>query len=67
MQKKSSIAEHLIKNVDCVNNYDLSNFKALKNFTYSFELVRLNATSISLYKLELCMQKEYDYKVFVFI
>ena len=41
--KRSSIAEHLINNTDCVNNCDLSRFKVINKFTNSIYLVRLEA------------------------
>ena len=39
--KRSSIAEHLINNIDCANNYDLSIFKVINSYTNSVDLVRL--------------------------
>ena len=40
---RSSIAEHLINNFDCANNYDLPTFKVINNYTNSIDLVRLEA------------------------
>ena len=65
--KISSIAEHLINNVDCASNYDLLRFKAINNCTNFIDLVRLEAISIFLNKPKLCKKKEFDYKVSLFI
>ena len=65
--KKSSIAEHLINNTSCANNYDSSRFKILNNCTDSIDLVRMEAMSIFLNKPELCKKKEFGYKVSLFV
>ena len=65
--KRSSIAEHLVNSTNCANNYDPSRFKILYNCTSSMDLVRLEAISIFLNKPELCKQKEFDYRVSLFI
>ena len=65
--KRWSIAEHLVKNTNCANNYDSSRFKILNNCTDSIDLVRMEAISIFLNKPELCKQKEFDYKVSLFV
>ena len=44
--KRSSIAEHLINNVNCAKNYDLPRFKVIYNCANSIDLVRLEAISI---------------------
>ena len=46
--KRSSIAEHLINNADCANDYDLSRFKVINNCKNSIDFVRLEAVSIFL-------------------
>ena len=45
--KRSSIAEHLVNNTNCANNYDLTRFKILNNCTSSIDLVRLENIYIS--------------------
>ena len=65
--KRSSIAEHLIYNTNCANNYDPSRIITLNNCTNSIDLVRMEAISIFLNKLELWKQKEFDYKVSLFV
>ena len=55
--KKSSIAEHLINNTNCTNNYYSSRFNILNNSTNSIDLVRIKAISILINKPELCKQK----------
>ena len=65
--KRSSIAEHLVNSTNCANNYDSSRFKILNNCTSSMDLVRLEAISIFLNKPELCKQKEFDYRVSLFV
>ena len=65
--KRSSIAEHLINNTNCANNYDSSRFKIINNCTNSIDLVRMEAISIFLNKPELCKQKEFNYKFSLFV
>ena len=65
--KRSSIAEHLINNTDCANNYLLSRFEVMSHCNNVVDLVRLEAISIFLKKPELCKQKEFDYKVSLFV
>ena len=65
--KRSSIAEHLVNSTNCAKNYDSSRFKILYNCTSSMDLVRLEAISIFLNKPELCKQKEFDYRVSLFV
>ena len=65
--KRSSIAEHLINNTNCGNNYNSSRFKIINSCTNSIDLVRMEAISIFLNKPELCKQKEFDYKVSLFL
>ena len=54
-------------NVDCANNYDLFIFKVTNNCKNSIDLVRLKAISVFLNKPQLCKQKEFDYKISLFI
>ena len=49
------------------NNYDLSRFNFVNKCTNSIDLMKLEAILIFLNKLELCKQKEFDYKVSLFI
>ena len=65
--KRSSIAKHLFNNVNCANNYDLLRYMVIKNYRNYIYLVRLEAILIFLNKPELCKQKEFDYKVSLFI
>ena len=62
--KRFTIAEHLINNIYCANNYDKSRYNVINKSTNSIDSVRLEAISIFLNKPELCKQNEFDYKVF---
>ena len=63
--KRSLIAENLINNTDCANNYDLLRFKVINNFENLIDLVRSEAISNILGKPEL--HKQSDYKVYLFV
>ena len=52
--KRSSIAEHLVKNPDCSNNYSLGRFKIIKNCYNISDLIKLEAICILLRKPKLC-------------
>ena len=64
--KRSSVAEHLINNRDCSGKYDISRFKIIHHCNSVFDLVKFEAISVFLKKPELCEQKEFDNKVFLF-
>ena len=65
--KKSSIAEHIINNTKCANNYDSSRLKILNNCNNFIDLVRMEAISIFLNKPELYKKEEFGYKVSLFV
>ena len=56
--KRFSIAEQLINNGNCANNYNLMRFKFINSCTKSIDLVRLEAISIYLDKPDLCKQRK---------
>ena len=64
--KRSSIAQHLINNPTCANNYDMNRFKIIKNCNNVFDLIKLEAICILLRKPVLCKQKDFDYTVSLF-
>ena len=64
--KRSSIAEHLVKNPDCSNNYSLERFKIIKNCYNISDLIKLEAICILLRKPKLCKHKDFDYTVSLF-
>ena len=53
--QRFSIAKHLINNVDCANNYDLSRFKVTKKCTNSIYFVRLEVILTFINKPDLIM------------
>ena len=55
--KRSSIAEHLINNTNCANNFDLSRFKIISNCTNSIDLIRLKAIPIFFINLNFVSRK----------
>ena len=64
--KRSSIAQHLINNPTCANNYDMNRFKIIKICNNVFDLIKLEAICILLRKPGLCKQKHFGYTVFFF-
>ena len=64
--KRSSIAEHLVNNPACANNYNVNMFKIIKNCSSVFDLIKLEAICILLRKPVLCKQKDFDYTVSLF-
>ena len=65
-KEHSSIAQHLINNPTCANNYDMNRFKIIKNCINVFDLIKLEAICILLRKPVLCKQKDFDYTVSLF-
>ena len=64
--KRSSIAEHLVNNSLCADNYNVNRFKIIKNCSNVFDLIKLEAICILLRKPVLCKQKDFDYTVSLF-
>ena len=64
--KRSSIAQHLINNPTCANNYNMDRFKIIKTCNNVFYLIKLEAICILLRKPVLCKQKDFDYTVSLF-
>ena len=64
--KRSSIAEHLVNNPTCANNYNIKRFKIIKTCSNIFDLIKLEAICILLRKPVLCKQKDFDYTVSLF-
>ena len=61
--KRSSIAQHLIYNPTCANDYDMNRFKIIKNCNNVFDLIKLEVICILLRKPVLYKQKDFDYTV----
>ena len=64
--KKSSIAEHLVNNPSCGNNFEISNFSILRKCSNIIDLIKLEAILIHLVKPNLCKKKEFDYTIALF-
>ena len=65
--KRSSIAEHLVNNSLCADNYNVKRFKIVKNCSNVFILIKLEAICILLRKSVLCKQKDFDYTMSLFL
>ena len=48
--KRSAIAEHLVKNLNCAKIYEQSKLKILRQYSIIFDLVKLEVISIYLNK-----------------
>ena len=57
--ERSSIAELLVKNSTCANSYNLNGFKIIKTCSNVFDLIKLEAICILLWKPVLCKQKDF--------
>ena len=57
--KRSAIAEHLINNRICGKNYNESSFSILRKCVNYFDVIKLQAILIKLYKPKLCKQKDF--------
>ena len=64
--KRSAISEHLINNANCTEKYNISMFSIMKQCANKFDLIKMEAILIHLYKPELCKQKDFDYTVVLF-
>ena len=64
--KRSPIAEHLVKNLSCAENFNLERFKIIKSCYNVFDLVKMEAICILNRKPTLCRQKVFDYSVALF-
>ena len=64
--KRSAIAEHLVNNHNCAENFSVERFKIIKNCGNVFDLIKMEAICILNRKPTLCRQKEFDYNVVLF-
>ena len=64
--KKSAIAERLVNNTFCGNNFGISRFSIMRQCSNSLELIRLAAILIHLNKPILWKKKEFDYTLALF-
>ena len=64
--KRSSIAEHLLKNHICAENFSLDRFKIINSCGYIFDLIKLEVICIFIRKSKLYRQNEFDYIVSFF-
>ena len=64
--KRSGIAEHLVNNDKCAENFNFDRFEIVKNCANISELIKLEAICIMLRKPKLCRQQEFDYVVSLF-
>ena len=64
--KRSAISEHLINNVNCAKKYNVTMFSSMKQCSNKYDLIKMEAILIHLYRPELCKQKEFDYIVALF-
>ena len=64
--KRSAIAEHLVNNSNCASNYNLNRFKIIKNSFSISDMIKLEATCISIRIPKLCKQKYFDHTVSLF-
>ena len=58
---KSSIAEHLLKNVSCDAAYNKSNFSILRKCRTKMELQVLESVLIATMSPKLCKQTKFDF------
>ena len=65
-EKKSAIAEHLVNNTYCGNNFDISKFSIMRQCSNTLELIRLEDILIHLNKPNLFKKKEFDYNLALF-
>ena len=65
--KRSSIAQQLINNPTCVNNYNINRFKIIKACNNVFNLIKLQSMCILLRKHVLCKQQDFDNTVSLFL
>ena len=65
--KRSSVAEHLVNNRECAKKYDLCRFKLIHHCNNVTGVIKMEAIAIYLEKPVLCKQKEFVYKVPLFI
>ena len=52
--KRSAISEHLINNANCAYKYNISMFSIKKQCANKFDLIKMEAILIHLFKPELC-------------
>ena len=64
--KRSAIAEHLIKNHKCAENFNFDRFKIVKSCVNISVLIKFEAICILVRKPKLCRQQEFDYVVSLF-
>ena len=59
--KRSAIAEHLVNNQSCAENFNLEKLQIIKSCCNVFDLVKMEAICILYRKPNLCRQEEFDY------
>ena len=64
--KRSAIAEHLVLNHSCAENFNFERFKIIKTCNSVYDLIKMEAICILNRKPTLCRQKEFDYNVALF-
>ena len=63
---KSSVAEHLLDNQECLRHYNDSMFEIIARARSSYHLCVLESTYIMSWEPSLCKMKEFDYKLSLF-
>lgn len=64
--KSSAIIERLIHNAKCAEKCNISIFSIIKQCATEYDLMKIKAVLIHLFKINLCKQKEFDYVVILF-
>ena len=65
-KEKSSIAEHLLNNLDCLTNYTEDKFTMVATARSEYHLAVLESTYIMSHDPSLCKQKKFVYKLRLF-
>ena len=63
---RSSMSEHLIKNLICGKSYNEMKFRILRSYNNIYDLIKIEAIYIHLNKPKLCKQREFDYMLSLF-
>ena len=63
---KSSVAEHLLDNKECLRHYNDNMFEIIARARSSYHLCVLESTYIMSWEPSLCKMKEFDYKLSLF-
>ena len=65
--KGSAIAEHLVNNQCCAENFNFKRFNTIESCYNVFDLFKIEAICILNIKPTLCRQKYFDYSVFYLV